>query len=180
MKMLAFFFAVAHATPSLHGRAVDIDKVKTDVANIDINVRQLNSVAIAYNGGFLGVAPLTASLSGVFAALEEGVHDSDRLPPTISIENAASLVIYVNQTLAINNPIAVQTFISKKTLFKNSPVGSFIAPALEHLLAGHESFSDHILTRIPDDAPAELVEQGKAVVEVISNALRKGIREFQE
>lgn len=179
---LVLLLAAASAAPSLEAspRALaTIEQVNQDVDNIDTNVKHLTGLTRAYEGGILGATPQLAALSAVYLALAGGVVHSGLLPGTISAADAVGLVDHVNRTLAVDNPIAVDTLIAKRKQFQDAHVDGFIAPALELLLVGHESFSNNVLTRIPDDVSPELVAGGKAAVEVISDALRKGIKTFR-
>ncbi|KAM4067249.1 hydrophobic surface binding protein A domain-containing protein [Hirsutella rhossiliensis] len=167
-KPLVLFLAAVSAAPleqSLSELAVaTIKQVNQDVTNIDTNVKRLTR--------------LLAALSNVYLALAGGAIHSGQLPRPIPIKDLLGLVEHVNKTLAIDNPIAVNTLISKKKELEDAKVAGFLVPRLEMLLAGHEAFSNHILARVPADASPEIKAQGKAVVEVISDALRKVLRLF--
>lgn len=59
--------------------------------------------------------------------------------------------------------------------FQQAGLDDFVVAALGLLRAGHDSFSQHILPRIPGNT----VEPAKEVIEIIDEALQKGIDEFE-
>lgn len=155
-----------------------MSKVMQDVANIDCYVLTLTGQIRSYQGGLPGIIPQVDTLSSVYEALKSGVRNSGNLPSIITLEDAFNLVVQVNETLAIDNPAAIDALIEKKTVYKDAGVAGTLPVILQALLDGHEQFSQIIIDRLPPDTPPEAVNIGKQVVEVISEALRKGIKAF--
>lgn len=81
----------------------------------------------------------------------------------------------MNQTLAIDNQIAVKTLESKKAQFEDAGLDDFVVAALGLLEAEPDSFSEHILARIPVD----MLEPAKDVIDVTDAALQDGVDEFE-
>lgn len=181
--IVVFLAAAVSAASSTHSQsaaaAATIEQVNRDVSNIDSNVRKLIRFAESYAGGLISGIPQLATLAGLSAALTGGVVDSAKLPRPIPLDDFVGLVRHVNRTLAVDNPRAVDALIRKKREFERAGIAPFIAPGFKLLLAGHEAFSQHVLVRTPPDAPPEVKAQGDGDVELISDALRKGIRAFQ-
>lgn len=157
-----------------------IPQVMQDVANIDCHVLTLTEQIRSYQGGLPAILPQVDTLSSVYEALQSGVENSGNLPKIITLEDAFNLVVQVNETLAIDNPVAIDALIEKKRLYKDAGVAGTLSPLLRSLLDGHEQFSQNIIDRLPPDTPPEAVDIGKQVVNVISEALRKGIKAFTQ
>lgn len=167
--------AVTAASLPLQKRLTTITTVEKDVTAIDTGVKALIAATSAYTGGLAGSAPMLADLGAVYTALYKGVIDSGLLPPSISSTDSFALINLVNSTLAIDNPIAIDTLISKKAYFQEQGLDGVIVGAIELLKAGHDAFSANVLERVPADA----VEPAMEVVEVIDEALQKGIDAFE-
>ncbi|KAK2591170.1 hypothetical protein QQS21_011146 [Conoideocrella luteorostrata] len=175
IKSLVIFAAAVQASDSCPSGETTMAQVMQDVANIDTNVKILTGHVADYKGDLGGIGLQLKSFSAVQSALNDGVRDSGLLPARITLQDAFNLVEQVNSTLAIDNPIAIDTLIGKKEVYDRAGVSGAIAPALELLLDGHNKFSDNVLKRVPENTPKEVVELGKQVVDGISQALRKGI-----
>lgn len=80
----------------------------------------------------------------------------------------------MKQTLDIDNPAAVDALIAKKVFSQKSFQDGLVQAGLKLLLSEHLYFSDAILER----TPAGALEDANEVVDVISNALHRGISEF--
>ncbi|TEY73117.1 hypothetical protein BOTCAL_0083g00300 [Botryotinia calthae] len=161
--------------PSIVLALTTVTQVKNDITTLDINVQALTSQTALYNGGLLPAAPLLGSLTAVYLSLLQGVTDSALLPPSISESDAQSLNEHVNVTLAIDNPIAINTLKGKKALFKEQGLDGAIVAGLGLLLAGHEAFTNNVLQRLPEDQSAD----GQEVTQVITVALTDGIHYFE-
>lgn len=179
IKKLIVFVASLSAANSCITEST-MAQVMQDVTNIDNSVKILTSQIRDYQGGIEGVSAQLKSLSAVQKALDSGVSDSGLLPATISLTDAFNLVEQVNDTLAIDNPIAVDALISKRKQYKDAGVAPVIPSILQQLLAGHDAFSNHILERIPPGTSPEVIDLGKQVIQVISDALQRGIDAFNE
>lgn len=177
-KLIVFVASVAAANHCTS--PVTMAQVMQDVTNIDNNVKILTSRIRDYQGGIEGVSAQLESLSAVQKALNSGVTDSGLLPATISLMDAFNLVEQVNDTLAIDNPIAVDALISKKEQYKDAGIATVIPSILQQLLAGHDKFSSNILERVPPGTSPEVIELGKQVIQGISDALGRGIDAFKE
>ncbi|TGO36307.1 hypothetical protein BHYA_0129g00280 [Botrytis hyacinthi] len=152
-----------------------VTQVKNDITTLDNNVRALTSQISPYSGGLLPAAPLLGSLTAVYLSLLQGVTDSALLPPSILESDAQSLIEHVNVTLAIDNPIAVDTLKGKKQLFKEQGLNGAIVAGLGLLLVGHEAFTNNVLQRLPEDQSAN----GQEVTQIITVALTDGIHYFE-
>lgn len=154
--------------------ASQVDVVVDDVTALDQDVQDLTAGVRAYNGGLLAQSPLLLGLTKVHIATRTGYYDSKSLPSPLSETDAHRLIEHVNETLAIDNPIAVKTLIGKKDLFEAAGTTIFIKGGLEILLDDHLDFSREVLDR----APEGLEGDGQEVVDVITRALENGIEEF--
>lgn len=157
-------------------QAATVAQVLQDITNIDTGVRRLIRQTSAYDGGIIEVAPQLATLGAIYAALATGVAHSGSLPKSLTAIEADLIIKHVNNTLTIDNPIAVDTTISKKPQYEDAHVAWALGPSFEALLAGHSQFTINILNRIPE----EKVYEGAPVVEKITIALRKGIAAFEK
>lgn len=83
----------------------------------------------------------------------------------------------MNSTLAIDNPLAVKTLMSKKAEYQAAGLDGIIVGALQLLKAGHDSFSYNVLSKAPDDTSVKTAAQ--EVVEIIDAALQEGINYFE-
>ncbi|KAF7893763.1 hypothetical protein EAF00_007277 [Botryotinia globosa] len=135
-------------------------QLKNDITTLDNNVRALTSQTALYSGGLLPAAPLLGSLTAVYLSL---------------LQDAKSLIEHVNVTLAIDNPIAIDTLKGKKQLFNEQGLDGAIVAGLGLLLAGHEAFTNNMLRRLPEDQSAD----GQEVTQIITVALTDGIRYFE-
>lgn len=154
--------------------AAQIDVVIDDVTALDQDVQDLTADVRAYNGGLLAQSPLLLGVTKVHVATRKGYYDSKDLPRPLSETDATRLIDHVNNTLAIDNPIAVETLKGKKDLFDASGTSIFIKGGLQILLDDHLDFSNEVLER----APKSLEQDANSVVDVISDALRSGIEFF--
>ncbi|KAI6806426.1 hypothetical protein KC367_g3429 [Hortaea werneckii] len=148
--------------------------VYNDVTNIDESVQKLISATEAYQGGLLSQAPIAIDFVPTHLATRKGFYDSLLLPSTVSESDAHALVEHVNNTLAIDNPRAVDTLISKKPQIEKVGDEGIIKAGIQLLLSDHLSFSDEVLKR----TPADVLPQANDVVDVITVALRKGVDAF--
>lgn len=173
-KKLIFFTSAVTATVMLQKRTT-MAEVQDDVTAIDTGVKALTTAVNSYNGGYLAALPLLTDLTTVYAALYKGVIDSGLLPSSISNTVTFSLINYVNQTLAVDNPIALKALEAKKSYFQEEGLDGIIVAAIGLLKAGHDAFSFNALQRVLGDA----VEPAKEVIEVIDAALQDGIDSFE-
>ncbi|KAI7538711.1 hypothetical protein KC331_g10187 [Hortaea werneckii] len=150
--------------------------VYDDVTNIDENVKRLISATEAYQGGLLSQAPIAIDFVPTHLATRKGFYDSLLLPSTVSESDAQAVVEHVNNTLAIDNPRAVDTLISKKAQIEDVGDEGIIKAGIQLLLSDHLSFSDEVLKR----TPADVLPQANEVVDVITVALRKGVDAFSD
>ena len=151
-----------------------VDVVIDDITALDKDVQSLTAKVRAYNGGLIAQTPQLFGLTQVHLATRKGYHDSTSLPSPLSENDAARLIEHVNQTLSVDNPIAVQVLISKKELFDAAGTSPVIKEGLKVLLDDHLAFSNEVLER----APADQLAEGNEVVDVITNALQHGIATF--
>lgn len=167
LKSLLLFSATAIAAT--------VPQVLTDITNLDNNVKSLISTTRAYTGGVVGANPQLFALIPVYTSLLKGVTDTGLLPSSLSVDEAYQIINHVNATLAVDNPIAVETLIGKRDLYEKAGLSQGIVAALGLLKLGHEAFTKNVVERIPDSTLAD----GTAVALVISNALQKGIDYFE-
>jgi hypothetical protein len=151
-----------------------VDVVIDDITALDKDVQSLTAKVRAYNGGLIAQTPQLFGLTQVHLATRKGYYDSTSLPSPLSENDAARLIEHVNQTLSVDNPIAVQVLISKKELFDAAGTSPVIKEGLKVLLDDHLAFSNEVLER----APADQLAEGNEVVDVITNALQHGIATF--
>ncbi|KAF7877441.1 hypothetical protein EAF04_001118 [Stromatinia cepivora] len=152
-----------------------VSEVEVDITTLDTDFQALTAQTALYTGGLLPVAPILSSLTTIYLSLLQCVTDSTLLPPSILESDAQSLIEHVNATLAIDNPIAVNTLKSKKELFKEQGLDNAIVTALGLLLTGHEAFEYNVLQRLPEDQVAD----GQEVTQIITVALTEGIQYFE-
>ncbi|TGO19131.1 hypothetical protein BPAE_0354g00050 [Botrytis paeoniae] len=152
-----------------------VTQVKNDITTLDNNIRALTSQTALYNGGLLPAAPLLGSLTAVYLSLLQNVTDSALLPPLITASDAHSLIEHINITLTIDNPITVNILKRKKQLFKKQGLDDTIVANLDLLLAGHETFTNNVLQRLPEDQSADEQE----VTQIITVAFTDGIHYFE-
>lgn len=174
-KLLSFTTAVTASIPPPPPKRITIAQVEDDVTAIDTSVKTLTSAVNSYTGGYLAALPLLTDLTAVYGALYKGVFDSGLLPSSISSSDVFSLINYVNQTLAIDNPIAIEALEAKKSYFQDEGLDGIIVAAIGLLKAGHDAFSFNALQRVPADA----VGPAKEVIEVIDAALQNRIDSFE-
>ncbi|KAH9221036.1 hydrophobic surface binding protein A-domain-containing protein [Leptodontidium sp. 2 PMI_412] len=155
--------------------AATVPQVITDITNLDNNVKSLISSTSAYNGGFISASPQLFALIPVYTSLLKGVTDTGLLPSSLTVSEAYEIINHVNATLAIDNPIAVDTLIGKRELYAKAGLSDAIVAALGLLKLGHEAFTKNVVERVPESTLAD----GTAVALVISNALQKGIDYFE-
>ncbi|TVY73215.1 hypothetical protein LSUE1_G008605 [Lachnellula suecica] len=156
--------------------AATVPQVYNDITVLDNNVKALTAQVEIYTGGLVSALPQLSALSAVYESLFIGDVDTGLLPTTLLSESDVTILInHVNETLAVDNPIAVKTLEGKKDLYKAAGLDSLLAGALQLLLAGHETFVRHAVERTaPDD-----LDRVKVVALVISEALQHGIDTFQ-
>ncbi|KAL2068003.1 hypothetical protein VTL71DRAFT_16101 [Oculimacula yallundae] len=155
--------------------AATVPQVITDITNLDNNVKNLIKTVSSYNGGVISASPQIFALIPVYTSLLKGVTDTSLLPSSLSVTEAYEIINHVNATLAIDNPIAVQTLISKRALYEKAGLSDAIVAALGLLKLGHEAFTKNVVERAPDST----LEDGIKVTLIISNALQKGIDYFE-
>ena len=155
--------------------ATTVSQVLIDITNLDNNVKKLTTTTSAYTGGLIPATPQLFALIPVYTTLLKGVTDTRLLPSSLSVSEAYQIINHVNSTLAIDNPIAVDTLISKRELYAKSGLSDGIVAALGLLKLGHEAFTKNIVERVPESTLAD----GTSVALVISNALQKGINYFE-
>merc|ERR1712014_319061 len=136
--------------------------------------KKLISATEAYQGGLLSQAPIAIDFVPTHLATRKGFYDSLLLPSTVSESDAQAVVEHVNNTLAIDNPRAVETLISKQPQIEDVGDEGIIKAGIQLLLSDHLSFSDEVLKR----TPADVLPQANEVVDVITVALRKGVDAF--
>lgn len=153
-----------------------VDIVIDDITALDKDVQSLTFKVRAYNGGLIPQVPQLFGLTEVHFATRKGYYSATSLPRPLTDNDAARIVEHVNETLAIDNPIAVEVLESKKQLFDSAGTRPFIKAGLELLLSDHLAFSNEVLQR----APESQLQQANDVVDVISNALQHGINTFAE
>ncbi|PVH85538.1 hypothetical protein DL98DRAFT_557787 [Cadophora sp. DSE1049] len=168
LKSLILFAASALA-------ATTVPQVLTDITNLDNNVKALISTTSTYAGGLLPATPQLFALIPVYTTLLKGVTDTGLLPSSLSVSEAYQIINHVNATLAIDNPIAVDTLISKRELYAQAGLSDGIVAALGLLKLGYEAFTKNVVERVPESTLAD----GTSVALVISNALQKGIDYFE-
>lgn len=155
--------------------AASVEDVYDDITSLDQDVQALTTMVRAYEGGLAGQAPLLLQLTRVHIATRKGGFDAATLPTTpLAESDAIKLIEHVNNTLSVDNPIAVNVLVSKKALFDKSGTDPFIKAGLQILLDDHLYFSNEVLERTPQD----LIAEANEVVDVISNALQQGIATF--
>lgn len=165
VTLLCASLAIAYTT---------VDLVIADIIYLDNAVRQLIVSTQAYTGGVLLVQG--TDFTNVEGRLTKANTDVTLLPPQdLSVADTYRLVSVVSHTLAVDNPRAVDTLISKKALIEATPLqGGIVEAGLQSLLRGHLYFSNEALQRTPPSEMADVQEQ----VDIISNALQKGIDAF--
>jgi hypothetical protein len=154
--------------------ASQVDVVIDDITALDQDVQSLTAKVRAYNGGLIAQTPQLFGLTQVHLATRKGYYSATTLPRPLTEEDGAKIIEHVKQTLAIDNPIAVEVLESKKQLFDAAGTTPVIRAGLKLLLSDHLAFSDEVLERVPVSQLAE----ANAVVDVISNALQHGINAF--
>lgn len=155
--------------------AATVSQVVSDIKVLDTNVKALTAVVDTYTGGYVDALPQLLALVPVYTSLLQGVTDSALLPSELSTADAYEIIDVVNATLAIDNPIAVNALVARKSLYEAADLDDFLVAALGLLLLGHESFTDNVLQRIPANTSAAGIE----VTDIISDALTYGIHEFE-
>lgn len=168
-SLVALLSLSATALAQASNRQVQV--VYDDVSAINENVLELTETTRAYQGGLVGQLPVAIDFTPVYAATRKGFYDSLLLPAQVSSSDAQLLIEHVNQTLAVNNPRAVDVLKSKKPLFQQAGSTPLIKSGLELLLFAHLSFSNEVAKRIP----AELKAEGQSVIDVITVALQDGV-----
>jgi len=151
-----------------------VDVVIDDITALDQDVQSLTANVRAYNGGLIPQIPQLFGLTKVHLATRKGYYDATSLPSPLSETDATRLIEHVNQTLSIDNPIAVDVLISKKEFFDAAGTSPVIKEGLKILLDDHLDFSYEVLER----APADKLADGNEVVDVITVALQRGIDTF--
>jgi hypothetical protein len=154
--------------------ASQVDVVIDDITALDQDVQSLTAKVRAYNGGLIAQTPQLLGLTQVHLATRKGYYSATTLPCPLTEEDGARIIEHVNETLAIDNPIAVEVLESKKQLFDAAGTTPVIRAGLNLLLSDHLAFSNEVLER----APASQLAEANAVVDVISNALQHGINVF--
>ena len=154
--------------------ASQVDVVINDITALDKDVQSLTANVRAYNGGLIPQIPQLFGLTQVHLATRKGYYDSKTLPSPLSETDATRLIQHVNETLSVDNPIAVEVLISKKEFFDKAGTSLVIKEGLKILLKDHLDFSYEVLER----APADQLAEGNEVVDVITNALQHGIATF--
>jgi len=155
--------------------ATTVSQVRTDITNLDNTVNKLATTTSAYTGGLIPATPQLFALVPVYTTLLKGVTDTGLLPSSLSVSEAYQIINHVNSTLAIDNPIAVDTLISTRELYAKAGLSDEIVAALGLLKLGHEAFTKNVVERVPDSTLAN----GTSVALVISNALQRGIDYFK-
>ncbi|KAK2601825.1 hypothetical protein QQS21_004608 [Conoideocrella luteorostrata] len=156
-----------------------VERCYNDITNIDNNVRKLTKEVQAYRGGVLSAAPQILLAGKAIVATASGGHDSSLLPQTLSLDDLSHLADHVNKTLAVDNPIAVETVVAKKNLYFQAGLRGPLYFILKELLKLHLRFSYNVLDRVPSDAPKDLVRIAMADIDAITVALQKGVAAFQ-
>jgi len=161
--------------------ATTVSQVRTDITNLDNTVNKLATTTSAYTGCLIPATPQLFALVPVYTTLLKGVTDTGLLPSSLSVSEAYQIINHVNSTLAIDNPIAVDTLISKRELYAKAGLSDGIVAALGLLKLGllklgllklgHEAFTKNVVERVPESTLAD----GTSVALVISNALQRGI-----
>lgn len=155
--------------------ATTVAQVNADIVTLDNSVKTLTTSVQNYHGGLLNETGITLNLALVAANTAKGGTDANALPSTtLSNNEACSVISTVKQTLDIDNPAAVDALIAKKAFFQQSLQDGLVQAGLKLLLSEHLYFSDAILERTPLGALGGANE----AVDVISNALQRGINEF--
>jgi hypothetical protein len=154
--------------------ASQVDVVIDDITALDQDVQSLTAEVRAYKGGLVAQTPQLFGLTQVHLATREGYYSATTLPRPLTEEDGARIIEHVNETLAIDNPIAVEVLESKKQLFDTAGTSPAIKAGLKLLLSDHLAFSNEVLER----TPASQLAEANAVVDVISNALQHGINTF--
>lgn len=155
--------------------AATVSQVVQDIQVLDGNVKALTASVSTYTGGFVAALPQLIAIIPVYTSLLQGVTDSGTLPTSLTAAEAYEIINVVNATLAVDNPIAVDTLVGKKSLYEAAGLDDFLVAGLGLLLLGHESFTNNVLQRIPANTSAD----GIAVTDVISEALTYGIHVFE-
>ncbi|EPE36484.1 hypothetical protein GLAREA_08647 [Glarea lozoyensis ATCC 20868] len=164
-----FFGLIATST------AATVAQVADDITALNLKVKKLTKTVNAYQGGFVGALPQLNALVPVYLSLLKGVADTAALPPSVSVTDSYTIIDLVNSTLAVDNPIAIDALVAKKSLYKAAGLNDFLVAAVGLLELGHESFTLNTLKRVPPEASAD----GIAVTDVITNALLYGIHVFE-
>lgn len=151
-----------------------VDVVIDDITALDKDVQSLTANVRAYNGGLIPQVPQLFGLIEVHLATRKGYYDATGLPSKLSEDDASRLINHVNETLSVDNPIAVEVLISKKPYFDAAGTSAVIKEGLKVLLNDHLDFSYEVLER----APADRLADGKEVVDVITVALQRGVATF--
>lgn len=154
--------------------ASQVDVVIDDITALDKDVQSLTAKVRAFNGGLIPQVPQLFGLTEVHLATRKGYYSATTLPRPLTETDGARIIEHVNETLAIDNPIAVSVLESKKPLFDEAGTSPVIKEGLKLLLSDHLAFSNEVLER----APASQLADANAVVDVISNALQHGINTF--
>lgn len=172
MQLLSIFNILLLSATAVSSSQVDV--VIDDITALDKDVQSLTAKVRAYNGGLIAQTPQLFGLTQVHLATRKGYYSATTLPRPLTENDGARLIEHVNETLAIDNPIAVEVLESKKSLFDAAGTSPIIKGGLELLLSDHLAFSNEVLERAP---PSQLAD-ANAVVDVISNALQHGINTF--
>lgn len=155
--------------------ATTVTQVDADIITLDNSVKALITSVQNYNGGLLTGTGISLNLGIVIANTAKGGADANALPSTtLSNADAYSIINTVKQTLDIDNPAAVDALIVKKSYFQKSLQDGLVQGSLKVLLSEHLYFANAILKR----TPAEALGDANMAVDIISNALQRGIDEF--
>lgn len=174
MQLTSLVKALLLSATALAANTTQVDVVFNDITVLDGYVQALTANVRAYQGGLITEGPQLLGLIEVHLATRQGYYDATSLPRPLSEADGERLIQHVNQTLSIDNPIAVSTLESKEALFDAAGTTPAIAEALKVLLNDHLAFSEEVLQRLPADE----VQQGNEVVDVITDALDNGIEVF--
>ncbi|KAI5358391.1 Putative Cell wall mannoprotein [Septoria linicola] len=163
--LLPTTFAQSTTTPS-------VNTVYADISTINSRVLALTAATQSYSGGLVNQLPFLIDFGPLYLATRKGFYDSLLLPNPLTASDAQLLISHVNETLAINNPKAVEVVKSKKPLFDEAGTSPVVKEGLELLLFAHLGFSDEVAKRVKD---AGQKAEGQRVIDVITVALQDGI-----
>jgi hypothetical protein len=110
-----------------------------DITNLDKDVQPLTAKARAYNRGLIAQTTQLFGLTEVHLATRKGYYSAKTLPRHFMETEGARVIEQVNETLAIDNPIAVHVLESKKPLFDAAGTIPLIQAGLKLLLNNQSS-----------------------------------------